>query len=158
MNTNEALITKFYTAFQQKDYKTMGECYHPEAMFKDEAFDLKTAEEVRNMWEMLCKRGKDFKMIFSDVKANDTTGSTHWEASYVFGKTGRRVYNKIDAEFEFRDGLIYRHRDHFSFYKWSRQSLGMIGLFLGWSGYLRSKVQTTAMEGLHEFMKQNAQG
>lgn len=154
MNAHEELITKFYTAFQQKDYETMAACYHPEATFKDEAFDLKTVEEVRKMWEMLIKRGKDFKMVFSDVQANDTEGSAHWDAAYTFGKTGRRVHNRIDAKFEFRDGLIYRHRDYFSFYRWSRQSFGMIGIFLGWTSFLQNKVRTTAMEGLHEFMKQ----
>ncbi|PTS92195.1 nuclear transport factor 2 family protein, partial [Flavobacterium sp. HMWF030] len=29
MNPNDALITKFYTAFANADAKTMCECYHP---------------------------------------------------------------------------------------------------------------------------------
>lgn len=152
MNPNAALIHTFYTAFRNKDFQTMGACYHPEATFKDEAFDLRTVEEIRAMWEMLCTRGKDLKLEFRDVKAGDTTGSAHWDAWYSFSKTGRKVHNSIDAAFAFKDGLIFRHRDRFSFYRWSRQALGMPAVLLGWLPFFQKKVRKTAMEGLRNFM------
>ncbi len=49
------LIIKFYTAFQQRDYKTMQDCYHEEAVFLDPVFEDLNATEVKYMWEMLCK-------------------------------------------------------------------------------------------------------
>lgn len=149
----EATINKFYTAFQQKDYKTMASMYHPEATFRDAAFDLKSGKEAGAMWKMLVTAGKDLRIEFRDVKADGNTGSAHWEAWYTFSKTGRKVHNIIEAQFEFKDGLIYRHKDHFDFWRWSRQSLGLIGLLLGWSDYLKNKVSTTAMKGLQAFMK-----
>lgn len=145
-------ITRFYTAFQQKDYKTMAALYHPEATFKDAAFDLKSGEEAGAMWEMLLKAGKDLRIEFSDVKSDGDKASAHWEAWYTFSKTGRKVHNVIEARFEFKDGLIYRHTDHFDFWRWSRQSLGMVGWLLGWSSFLQKKVGATAMKGLRSFM------
>lgn len=153
MNTNEALITKFYSAFQQRDAAAMGACYHDEAQFKDEAFDLKSGAEVRAMWTMLCKNGKDLEVTFKDVAANAQSGSAYWEATYTFSQTQRCVHNIIEARFEFKDGLIYRHRDTFNFWRWSRQALGISGLLLGWSGFLRKKVREGAMGNLRKFMK-----
>lgn len=153
MHPNEMLINKFYTAFQQRDAVTMGACYHDAAQFKDEAFDLKSGAEVRAMWAMLCKNGKDLEVIFKDVSANEQNGSAHWEATYTFSQTKRRVHNNIEARFEFKDGLIYRHRDTFNFWRWSRQALGISGLLLGWSGFLRNKVRAGAMGNLRKFME-----
>jgi len=148
-------ITQFYTAFQQKDYETMGTLYHPEATFKDAAFELKSGKEAGAMWKMLVTSGKDLRIEFREVQAIGDKGSAHWEAWYTFSKTGRKVHNVIEAEFEFKDGLIYRHRDHFDFWRWSRQSLGLMGWLLGWSSFLKNKVQTTAMHGLRKFLAQN---
>jgi len=155
MHQHTALITKFYTAFQQKDWAAMAACYHPEATFRDEAFDLKSGAEAGAMWRMLVTAGRDLRIEFRDVQADANTGSARWDAWYTFSKTGRPVHNIIHAEFEFRDGLIYRHRDQFDFWRWSRQALGAPGWLLGWSGLLRSKVRATAMRGLADFMAKN---
>ena len=156
MNDQATTITKFYTAFQQKDYETMASLYHAEATFKDAAFDLKSGKEAGAMWKMLLTAGKDLRIEFSEVKAEGDHGSAHWDAWYTFSKTGRKVYNSIEAQFEFKDGLIYRHMDHFSFWRWSRQSLGLVGWLLGWSGFLQNKVSTGAMKGLQAFMEKSS--
>ena len=54
-------------------------------------------------------------------------GSADWTADYLFSKTGRQVFNEIHAEFEFKDGKIFRHHDTFDIWKWSRQALGISG-------------------------------
>lgn len=152
INNLEAQITKFYTAFQQKDYETMAALYHKDATFEDEAFQLKSGKEAGAMWKMLLTTGKDLRIEFKDVLASENSGSAHWEAWYTFSKTGRKVHNIIEAQFEFKDGLIYRHRDHFDFWRWSRQSLGLMGWWMGWSSFLRNKVRTSAMKSLRVFM------
>ena len=152
INNLEAQITKFYTAFQQKDFETMAALYHPDATFEDAAFQLKSGKEAGAMWKMLLLNGKDLRIEFRDVKAAGNTGSAHWEAWYTFSKTGRKVHNVIEASFEFRDGLIYRHKDHFDFWRWSRQSLGIMGWLMGWSGFLQQKVSAAAMKSLRAFM------
>jgi SnoaL-like domain len=152
MNANEQLINKFYEAFVQKDYHTMAECYHLEAKFKDEAFDLNGSKQIGSMWRMLIERGTDLKMEFSNVQANDSAGKAHWEAWYTFSQTGNKVHNIIDANFTFKDGKIFTHRDSFNFHRWASQSLGITGKLLGWTSFLHQKVRTTAMSGLENYM------
>lgn len=153
MHPNAALITKFYEAFQRLDAQTMGECYHPEATFTDEAFVNLNSQQTRAMWSMLCSRARNWNLLFAGIEADDKGGKAHWEPTYMFTSTGRLVHNIIDAEFEFKDGLIWKHRDHFDFYRWSRQAFGTAGLLLGWTPILRNKVQTEAMKGLEQFMQ-----
>ena len=156
-NNHSALITRFYTAFQQKDFKTMASLYHPEARFKDAAFELNSGKEAAAMWTMLVTAGKDLRIEFRDVRADGDQGSAHWEAWYTFSKTGRKVQNVIEAQFEFKDGLIYRHTDQFDFARWSRQALGLTGWLLGWSGFLKNKVSSTAMKNLRRFMEKQVE-
>ena len=148
---NQQIIQKFYEAFSNKDYATMGSLYHPDATFTDEAFVNLNATQVADMWEMLVKNGKDLKLTFSDISVAANTGKAHWDAYYTFSKTGNKVHNSIDATFEFKDGLIFRHRDKFDFHRWSRQALGFVGLLLGWTSFLQNKVSQTAMQQLKKF-------
>lgn len=152
--SNKDLIIKFYEAFSQKDYKTMSDCYHDDVSFRDEAFTLK-GKEASAMWHMLCVRGKDLSLSFSDVEANEEAGSAHWEAKYTFSQTKRKVHNKIDAQFKFKDGKIIEHIDSFDFWAWSKQALGTPGLILGWSGFLKNKVKQQAAESLNAFISKN---
>lgn len=152
MNDNEKLIDQFYTAFQHKDYVTMQELYHSKASFSDPVFHNLKSQEVKAMWEMLITSGKDLKIAFSNIKANDKTGTCHWEAWYTFSRTGRRVHNIISASFEFQDGKIIKHLDTFDFWRWSRQALGLSGLLLGWTSVIRDKVSDMARKSLRKFM------
>lgn len=156
MHANADLINRFYTAFKSKDYASMQQCYADEATFTDEVFTGLNANEVKAMWEMLIKNGKDLQLEFSGIEADDVRGSANWVATYTFSKTGRKVVNRICAEFTFENGRIKTHRDYFSFYAWARQALGLSGLLLGWTAALRSKVQQTARKSLQAFMAQQA--
>lgn len=149
MEANKALIEKFYTAFAQADPQTMVQCYHPEIRFQDPAFGVLNGDDARNMWLMLVNPG--LKLTFSNVEADERTGRADWVAVYTFSKTGRQVTNRIHAEFEFKDGLIYRHTDTFSFHKWASQALGLSGKLLGWTSFLQNKVRTQALENLRRF-------
>jgi hypothetical protein len=152
MHANERLIHGFYTCFQQLDANGMVECYAPDIAFSDSVFINLEGKEVGAMWHMLSSRSKKFSLTFRDVNADANRGSAHWEATYLFSKTGRMVTNVIDAEFQFRDGLIVDHKDNFSFWRWSRQALGAPGLLLGWTPFLRNQVRATARKGLDEFI------
>ncbi len=149
---NTQIIEHFYTAFQQRDYKTMQSLYHDEATFTDEAFVGLNSHEVKAMWQMLITRGKDLQLTFSKVQAADNQGSCEWQAHYTFGKTGNKVHNIITAQFEFKDGKIWKHRDSFDFHRWAGQALGITGKLLGWTSFLQDKVSKTATEQLKKFM------
>lgn len=151
--TNTETINKFYSAFQQLDYATMQSCYTDDAVFNDPAFGLLDANETKAMWEMLCKRAKDFSLVYGNIQLLDEEyTTTDWTASYIFNKTGRRVVNKITAHMKFRDGMICEHTDAFDIYKWTRQSFGLTGLLFGWAPFMHRKIQRQAKEGLHKFM------
>ncbi len=152
MHVNERLIHGFYTCFQQLDANGMVECYAPDIAFYDPVFTQLKGKEVSAMWHMLGSRAKKFSLTFRDIDADTNRGSAHWEATYLFSKTGRMVTNVIEAEFEFRDGLIVDHKDNFSFWRWSRQALGAPGLLLGWTPMVRNKVRAEARKGLDDFI------
>lgn len=150
---NEALLQRFYTAFRQLDAAAMAACYAEDAVFDDPAFSLRGRREIGGMWEMLCSavkaKGRDvWQLEFSVQGVDDREGRAHWEPIYRFSATGRMVHNIIDAEFEFRDGLIVRHRDRFNFWRWSRQALGAPGWLLGWTPLLAAKVRAQAARNL----------
>jgi hypothetical protein len=152
MNHHEQLIEKFYTAFQQRDWKTMHSCYHPEVVFSDPVFQNLKEKEAKAMWQMLITRGKDLAIAFNNVRADERTGSCHWMATYSFSKTGRKVINEVDACFEFKEGLIVTHTDRFDLWKWTRMALGMSGFLLGWTPFIQNKVRGIAKAGLRQFM------
>lgn len=152
MHNHTDLIKQFYSAFQQKDYRGMIACYHPQIAFSDPVFTDLKGKQAGAMWHMLCERGKDMTLTFEGVEAQGDTGSAHWEAVYSFGSAKRRVHNIIDAAFTFQDGKIIRHRDTFDFWRWSRMALGPSGLLLGWSPFIQNKVRQTAHKGLMAFI------
>jgi ketosteroid isomerase-like protein len=152
---HRALIVKFYTAFQQRNWKAMIECYHKDVTFYDPAFRSLKSQEAKAMWHMLCINAKDFKLSFSDIQVDGNSGSCLWLASYSFSKTGRTVNNRIQAAFTFKDGLIYDHHDEFDLWRWSRMALGVSGVLLGWSPLLKNKINQNARKSLERFMKEN---
>lgn len=152
MNNEEQLVSKFYKAFQKRDWKTMQSCYHQEATFNDPVFGTLNSLQTKAMWHMLCESAKYFKLEFSQIIANEDKGSCHWEAWYTFSLTGKKVHNIIEAQFEFHDGLIIRHQDKFDFWRWSKMALGATGMLLGWTIFLHSKVSKTAQNNLVKFI------
>lgn len=156
MHPNAELIQRFYTAFAARDHQTMADCYRPDAHFSDPAFPHLEGSKISAMWRMLCLRGKDLELTFSDIAADDSTGSAKWEAVYTFGQTGRKVHNRISARFELIEGKISRHVDTFDFYRWTRMALGPAGALLGWTGFLQNKVRSRAAGQLEKFLAREA--
>jgi ketosteroid isomerase-like protein len=152
MHPNATLIQQFYTAFQAKNYGVMQDAYHTGAVFSDPVFQGLSSKEVKCMWQMLITSAKDMEITCSDISADETTGRCVWQAWYTFTTTGRKVHNIIHASFAFREGKIYRHNDHFNFWRWSGMALGTPGLLLGWSPLIRNKVRKTARRRLEKFM------
>jgi ketosteroid isomerase-like protein len=152
MHPNAELISRFYLAFQRRDAAGMAACYHPEIEFSDPAFPSLKGREAAAMWDMLITRGKDLELDFRDVRADEHTGSAHWDAHYTFSRTGRKVHNRIDAAFRFRDGLIVRHEDRFDFPRWARMAFGPTGWLLGWTPFFQRKVQQQAALGLRRHL------
>ncbi|RZJ78935.1 MAG: nuclear transport factor 2 family protein [Flavobacterium sp.] len=152
MTSNEQIIRQFYTAFQQKNYKTMQDSYADNAVFNDAVFTNLDAKEVKAMWQMLISRGGDMTMTFGNIKEAGNKVTAYWEAHYTFTATGRKVVNKINAEFELENGKIVKHTDDFSFYKWAKQAFGAGGFLLGWTSAFKAKIGETAKKKLDEYI------
>lgn len=154
MHPNEALITRFYTAFQRRDAQAMVACYHPEIEFSDPVFQDLRGLRAKAMWLLLCERGKDLRITFGNVSADDRRGSANWEAWYTFS-TGKKVHNVIEARFEFQDGLIRKHRDSFDLHRWAGQALGLGGKLLGGSAFMQNQIRGGATKGLDAFLEKS---
>ncbi|HEU4729797.1 MAG TPA: nuclear transport factor 2 family protein [Kofleriaceae bacterium] len=148
---NAQLIESFYTAFQRRDPDRMLACYAPDVWFTDPVFRDLRGPRVIAMWRMLGERATAREITFSNVRADDRTGSAHWEARYVFSPTGRKVHNVIDATFELRDGKIVRHIDRFDLWRWAGMALGARGKLLGWAKPIQNAIHRTAMRSLEEY-------
>ena len=145
------LIEKFYTGLSEGNSEKMISCYHDDIVFEDPGFGKLKGERAKKMWQMLCKNGKDLKVEFSKVEADDQKGSAHWEAWYSFSQTGRSVHNSIDAEFEFKDGKIIKHTDHFNLHKWASQAIGLKGKLLGGTSFFKKKLHQQTNKLLDKF-------
>ena len=131
----------------------MQSCYADTAVFNDAVFKNLNSVQVKAMWEMLCKRGKDLQLEYDNVVATENGGSAHWQATYTFSATKRKVINNINAEFEIENGRIVKHTDSFSFYTLAKQAFGITGILLGRTSFFKNKVQKGAMTNLQTFMK-----
>lgn len=151
MSTNLQVLEKFYQSFQKRDGEGMAACYDPQATFADPAFGKLQGAQVGNMWRMLCERGKDLQVTYSNLVANEQTGSGYWEAHYSFSATGRKVHNKVTSSFKFKDGKIIEHRDSFDMWKWAGMALGLKGLLLGWLPPVQKTITKNALKGLEEY-------
>jgi len=152
---NSALLNKFYTAFQNRDAKTMNSCYHDSIVFRDPAFGELKGDRAKSMWEMLCENGKDLEIVFSDIAVTNQEGKAHWEADYTFSATKKKVHNIVDAKFIFKDGKIIEHIDTFNFKNWSSQAFGFIGKLFGNSAFFQRQFQERANRLLDEYISKN---
>ena len=148
---NQELIELFYRAFDKRDGEAMTAAYAPDVRFSDPVFPDLRGPQVGAMWRMLTKGADDLQVELLEHEAEATRGTAHWRATYTFTGTGRRVVNDVRATFRFADGLVAEHRDDFSFATWARQALGPVGLVLGWTPFVQSKVRRQAAARLAAF-------
>lgn len=151
---NKDLINRFYTAFQDKDAAAMNACYAVDATFEDPAFGKLDGKQVRDMWSMLIERGgKELAVSHQITDVSKMQVRAAWEAIYPFSQTLRIVHNKISAEFIIEDGLIKAHKDHFNLWKWSSMALGLPGMLLGWSSFMKGKIRQKALKSLEKYQQ-----
>ena len=150
------LIEKFYTAFANGDSETMSKCYHDDIVFEDPAFGILKGARASSMWKMLLsQKNSDMDVKFYNVKADGKSGEAEWVAKYIYGDKRKKVINKVHAHFEFKDGKIIKHTDTFNLWKWTKQAMGLSGYLLGWTPFMKSKIQATANKKLDKFMAKN---
>jgi ketosteroid isomerase-like protein len=153
--SNADIIANFYSAFQELDYEKMNSCYSADIVFSDPVFGMIQGEEVRAMWEMLCKNARDFSLRYSDiVMLDDEYATCKWVANYTFSQTGKKVENRVKAFMRLKDGKIIEHSDAFKLSKWAEQALGWKGYWFGWTGFMKKRIMRKAVQNLNRFMEQ----
>ena len=146
--SRDTVVDRFYQAFAQRDAAGMAACYHPDATFEDPAFGPLDRETACAMWAMLLGRSTDLSVTHRVEGDSESVVTVHWEARYTFTRTGRPVFNHIEATLTLENGLIRIHRDQFSFWAWARQAFGPIGLLLGWTPWFHGRVRAEALRAL----------
>ncbi|CAA0143674.1 nuclear transport factor 2 family protein [Tenacibaculum maritimum] len=153
---NKELIQKFYTSFSNGNIKDMTDCYHKDITFQDPVFGKLKGQRAIKMWEMLLSQKKDStKVTFSDIKVDTKNGKANWVAEYLYSETNRKVVNKVSAAFTFKEGKIATHTDSFDLWKWTKQAMGPVGYLIGWTPFMKNKIQKAANHNLDTFIKSN---
>ena len=151
------VIESFYQAFQNLDANGMNHHYHEDVKFSDPVFQHLGCNEVKNMWAMLIERSQGkLDITYSNIRSSNNKIHAHWEAQYEFSKTKRKVYNIINSEFIMQNGKIIHHIDQFNFWKWSSMALGPVGIFLGFTNFLKNKVRKQSMALLNKYMNRKS--
>jgi ketosteroid isomerase-like protein len=151
--TNEAVINRFYQAFQQRDAAGMNACYAPDIAFRDPVFGSLHGDHARAMWSMLTSNPKStLKLAYQVGEVDDTAGNATWQAQYNFPTTGRPVDNHITSRFWFEDGLIKRQEDTFDLWKWASMALGPRGQLLGWFPPVQNAIRKQAQGNLSQYI------
>jgi ketosteroid isomerase-like protein len=142
MHANADLLQRLYTALDRHDHPTMAACYHPDARFRDIAFDLQGIKKIHSMWHMICDT--DIHATFEVIDATDRYGRVKVVDTYTFGakkdppRKGRPVRNVIESHFVFQDGRITDHQDFCDPKEWARLALGgPMGFLAGRIRFLR---------------------
>lgn len=147
---NAQIIQSFYNSFASGDAEEMVSLYADDITFEDPAFGTLKGDSAKNMWRMLLKT-PGIRITTSNIKTDGQTGSADWVAEYTFSLTGKKVINKVHAEFIFANGKIVKHIDTFSFWKWASQAFGIKGFLLGWTPLMKNKVRQQALARLGKF-------
>lgn len=150
---NKEIINKFYTSFSNGNVKGMLECYHKDIVFQDAVFGKLEGERAFKMWEMLLSKKKQNTIItFNNVEATAEKGKANWVVKYEYGAKKRKVINKVQANFKFKDSKIIEHLDDFNLWKWTQQAIGPAGYLMGWTTYMKNKIQKTTKSKLDRFI------
>tara|TARA_B110000240_G_C13207180_1_gene328762 strand:- start:127 stop:594 length:468 start_codon:yes stop_codon:yes gene_type:complete len=151
--TNKEIIEKFYTSFTEGNAKGMTECYHENVIFQDDVFGTLNGDRACKMWEMLLSgKTEPTKISFNNIEANMESGSANWRAEYNYGEKKRKVINNVQGNFKFKDGKIIEHKDYFKLWEWTQQALGPVGYLIGWTPFMKNKIQNTTNKKLDDFI------
>ena len=154
MNSNKQIIETFYTGFQQLNADKMNSCYSEDIVFFDPIFGLLRGEEVKSMWQMLCKNATNFSLTYGNIIQLDEEYCTcDWVATYTLSANGKTIVNKIKANMRFENGKIAEHSDAFSVHNWSKQAFGIPGVLFGWNSLFQNKIKNKAKQNLLKFIK-----
>lgn len=149
------IADNFYTAFSNHNSSEMIKLYHDDVIFTDPAFGMLQGIRAKKMWEMLLANSKsDLNIQYEILDSSNEHATVSWIAKYKFGSQKRLVENHVIASLKVKQGKIVEHHDTFNIWKWSSQALGLSGRLLGWTGFMKKKVQQKTNRALDIYMNE----
>lgn len=146
---------QFYGALTNHNSSEMIKLYHDDVIFTDPAFGMLQGIRAKKMWEMLLANSKsDLNIQYEILDSSNEQATVSWIAKYKFGPQRRLVENHVIASLKIKQGKIVEHHDTFNMWKWSSQALGLSGRLLGWTGFMKKKVQLKTNRALDKYMKE----
>jgi hypothetical protein len=152
---SEALVRRYFDALARLDGEAMAACYHPAASFSDPVFPDLRGERVGWRWRMFARGAADMHLDYDIVFGDERKAQVEWELRYRFAGSARPVHNKGLSTLAFWDDRIVRQIDEFDFWRWSRSSVGLLGLLFGGLPPVRSMVQRRATEQLDRYIERS---
>lgn len=146
MHPHEELLRRLFHHLSAREAEGMRHCYHPEIFYTNPLVPRARGPQALEAWEAIFEELPDLRIALRQVQADADGGVAHWHAAYTF--RGRRVGHEVRSMFAFRRGLVCRHYDHFSLWRWLAQALGPAGLVLGWFGPFRWALRQRAARWL----------
>ena len=136
MHNNAKLLETLFSAVNAHDHRAVAGCYHPNATFKDIAFNLTGSHRIHAMWHMICDGY--IKATVHKMDADESVGWVKVTDEYTFSDTGRKVVNPIETTVRFKEGLISTHNDDCDPRRWAMMALGGVnGVLAGRIEFLR---------------------
>ena len=148
--------SSFYQAMNNRDSVTMNALYAPNATFSDPIFPQLAGNDIQTMWSMLMRGAQNFTVQHDILYADESVVRVKWKATYTFSQSGRRVVNEVDTAMTFANGKILTQNDHFDFYLWARQALGLPGSLFGWTSWFQRAVQSKTRAKIDRFKQSGA--
>jgi hypothetical protein len=157
---NALVLDRLFTALGRHEPVTAASCYHPKARFRDIAFELSGADEIYDMWRLVCSGDAHLGVTIEEIEADDRAGRARIVDTYRFSASKHEpkkwlpVTNRIVSRFEFRDGLIWRQEDECDARAWATQAMGggIKGALAGRFRFVRS---LGARAKLRKFLRAN---
>lgn len=140
---SEALIHRYFDALARLDGEALAACYHPSASFTDPIFPDLRGAQVGWRWRLFAHGGSAMRVSYDILGGDERKARVRWRGQWRLAD-GREVANEVSSTFTFWDELIVRQIDEFDFWRWSRASLGVSGLLLGWCPPVRRLAQRRA--------------
>ncbi|HEV7406516.1 MAG TPA: nuclear transport factor 2 family protein [Chthoniobacteraceae bacterium] len=153
METQTEVLTNLYTCLANHDYEGMEKCYHPDATFRDIGFTLEKRTPIRAMWHLISET--DLRASFKIVDGEGSPSTVDLIDEYTFPPTGKRVRNPIRSVFEFKEGLIFKHRDFCDTRQWCIDAWGpLLGLLFWLLPFLQ---RALTMSQYHSWVKRHSE-
>lgn len=156
MSNNKGIVEIFFKAFSEADYRQMSDCYADDIIYSDPVFGLMQGDDVRKMWQMICKGARNLSVQYSGIEELDEMYVTClYKVSYYFELTQKHICYSAKAFMKIEEGKITEHSDGYRLSSFISNAYGIKGKLLSWSGYMKKSVQNRYRTLLQNFASTN---